>query len=161
MINFKLLWQKIISIPCPTLYNNVSIWNEFFVSQMWWWVFCMINFYEFWYLEITINTSCIIITCLTTSKTDNASKYKAAPSGSPELSSLLERFLVATLDIYLLYYCFLRIGKVCSNAQLMLFLQRKALYWEEAKEPLLWLAHTRAKKGRERARKQGIPSLVV
>ena len=89
---------------CPTLYNNVSIWNEFFVSQMWWWVFCMINLYEFWYLEITINTSCIIITCLTTSKTDNASKYKAAPSGSPELSSLLERFLVATLDIYLVTY---------------------------------------------------------
>ena len=89
---------------CPTLYNNVSISNEFFVCQMWWWVFCMINLYEFWYLEITINTSCIIITCLTTSKTDNASKYKATPSGSPELSSLLERFLVATLDIYLVTY---------------------------------------------------------
>ena len=96
------------------------------------------------------NTSCII-TCST--KTDNKSQkhHLVFPFVLCQLLKKLKQLLLQSCNLWFCQSLTLVVqailGGVCRNAQLMLFLQRKALYWRL--KNLGGLAH------KERARRKG------
>ena len=134
---------------------NFKYYHQIFVFQ---WAFCMINFDDMLILiknqvhnttDNKKNTSCII-TCST--KTDNKSQKHHLVFPFVLCQLLKTKAVIATKcnlwfcqSLTLVVQAIL--GGVCRNAQLMLFLQRKALYWRL--KNLGGLAH------KERARRKG------